>query len=171
MNKFLKFAVIFAAITSMTITSFAAGSKEGGGGGGGSRAEHDNTMQGYESTYTQSGPESRSAKWNWTRNELWKWFLEKGGHQYRYEWADAVNPYAENAVQTFFFDGDGVMLTGWHWLPASDGMLHCYYFNPNSDGSQGKLQKGGTTPDGYQVNEKGEWVVEGIVQTRPIQYK
>lgn len=43
----------------------------------------------------------------------------------------------------------GSMKTGWQWI---DG--YCYYFAPGA----GTMVKGGATPDGFQVNEQGQWV-------------
>ena len=48
------------------------------------------------------------------------------------------------------------------WLDLnSDGVYECYYFNV-----LGHMYKNGTTPDGYNVNENGEWVVDGVVQRK-----
>lgn len=50
----------------------------------------------------------------------------------------------------------------WQWLDInSDGIYECYYFNV-----LGHMYKNGTTPDGYKVNENGEWIVDGVVQRR-----
>ena len=57
------------------------------------------------------------------------------------------------------------MQTGWVWIPDANGVSRCYYFNPNSDGTRGKLLKD-TTIDGSTVNADGAWVVNGVVQTR-----
>ena len=45
------------------------------------------------------------------------------------------------------------MYTGWHEI---DGTW--YFFQEISDGKRGALLKNTTTPDGYQVDEKGAWV-------------
>ena len=58
------------------------------------------------------------------------------------------------------------MFTGWNWIKGVDGKERCYYFNPNSDGTRGKLFKSCTTPDGYTVDETGAWTINGIVITR-----
>mgnify|MGYP000329745352 FL=1 len=60
----------------------------------------------------------------------------------------------------------GRMLTGWNWLPGSDGVFHCYYFQEKSDGMRGRLYRNTHTPDGNLVNADGSWVLDGIVQTR-----
>ena len=58
----------------------------------------------------------------------------------------------------------------WQWLDGTnDGTAECYYFNPVSDGTRGRLLKNQTTPDGYQVNEKGQWLENGVVQVKEQQ--
>lgn len=48
---------------------------------------------------------------------------------------------------------------GWFWVyDAAAGNMKCYYFD-----GEGYLLTSTTTPDGYQVNEKGEWVKDGAV--------
>lgn len=51
---------------------------------------------------------------------------------------------------------DGSMATGWQWINGKS-----YYFD-----AAGNMLASTTTPDGYQVNENGEWVVNGVVQTQ-----
>ena len=49
--------------------------------------------------------------------------------------------------------------SGWHWIDCkNDGTAECYYFDEN-----GYVLVNTTTPDGYKVNENGEWIVEEIV--------
>ncbi len=60
----------------------------------------------------------------------------------------------------------GRMLTGWNWLPASDGSFNCYYFQEQSDGLRGRLYKNAYTPDGNYVNKDGLWTIDGVVQRR-----
>lgn len=48
----------------------------------------------------------------------------------------------------------GKALTGWAWI---DG--YCYCFDEN-----GKMYAGCTTPDGYQVDPSGRWILDGIPQ-------
>ena len=68
-------------------------------------------------------------------------------------------------------DGNyGAMLTGWQWIDGNgDGLKECYYFNQTSGANGlplGAMLRNATTPDGYTVNANGEWVVDGVVQTR-----
>lgn len=52
------------------------------------------------------------------------------------------------------------MVTGWKWI---DGI--CYYFSENEDA--GVLYVNTVTPDGFSVNDQGQWVDEnGNVKTR-----
>ena len=56
-------------------------------------------------------------------------------------------------------------MTGWCWVTDETGKQKCYYLNPLADGTKGKLMVN-TTIDGHTVNEKGEWVINGVVQTK-----
>ncbi len=111
------------------------------------------------------------------------------------KWAKVDNPYAsknQEKASWFKFDKDGnmlsgwlkdddakwyylndksdgslgAMLTSWQWIKGKDGKQRCYFFNPISNGSMGQLLTNTTTPDGYIVNENGEWTVSGVVQIR-----
>ena len=80
------------------------------------------------------------------------WYTDVDGNTY-YLWTEV--------------DGtQGRMLTGWNWLPGSDGVFRCYYFQEKSDGMRGRLYRNTHTPDGNLVNADGSWVLDGIVQTR-----
>jgi hypothetical protein len=94
----------------------------------------------------------------------WSYLVE--GQELRSQWANLLNPYANNAVQMFCFESNGNVVSGWRWIMHQDGHYHCYYFIQDHNGSYGALLRNATTPDGYQVNENGEWVVNGIVQIR-----
>lgn len=51
---------------------------------------------------------------------------------------------------------------GWHWIDGNgDGVSESYYFNED-----GMLLQNTTTPDNYQVDASGAWVVDGVVQTQ-----
>lgn len=51
---------------------------------------------------------------------------------------------------------NGSFAVGWNWIGGK-----CYYFDIS-----GNMLSNTTTPDGYQVNENGEWVVDGVVQSQ-----
>lgn len=49
----------------------------------------------------------------------------------------------------------------WQWIDGNgDGIAECYYME------NGTALTNTTTPDGYQVNETGAWIVDGVVQTQ-----
>lgn len=54
----------------------------------------------------------------------------------------------------YFMNKDGTMATGWILV---DHKWYCLALS-------GEMYASATTPDGYQVNASGEWVVNGIVQ-------
>ncbi len=61
-------------------------------------------------------------------------------------WSDEVN---------------GSPVSCWRWLDGNgDGWAECYYFD-----HYGYMAENTTTPDGYQVDASGAWVVDGVVQT------
>ena len=50
----------------------------------------------------------------------------------------------------------------WQWLDGNgDGVAECYYFD-----QYGYCLMNTTTPDGYQVDGNGAWIVNGAIQTR-----
>ena len=62
----------------------------------------------------------------------------------------------------YYYNNKDYYKSCWQWLDLNkDGLYECYYFNV-----LGNMYKNGTTPDGYKVNENGEWVVDGIVQRK-----
>lgn len=53
----------------------------------------------------------------------------------------------------------------WQWIDGNkDGVAECYYFD-----AAGYCLMNTTTPDNFQVNENGAWVVNGVVQTQTVQ--
>ena len=69
-----------------------------------------------------------------------------------------LNPVSDNTL--------GMMQVGWCWIKDEDGLEKCYYFEEHSNGHKGALYRNRTTPDGYSVNEKGEWVENGVVKVK-----
>lgn len=133
---------------------------------------------------------------NWIPNDDMSWqFVDSKGNLYVNTWAAVKNPFANPALgqslfDWFFFDQNGIMITGWYqegenwfylnpnmdgtrgrmitgwiWIPDQNGIQKCYYFNPVSDGTRGKLIQNSVV-DGYTVNENGVWAVNGIIQTK-----
>ncbi len=59
-------------------------------------------------------------------------------------------------------DNSAWYANGWQWVDGNgDGVAECYYFDGN-----GYIATNGTTPDGYQVNADGQWMQNGVVQTK-----
>ena len=59
-------------------------------------------------------------------------------------------------------DNSAWYANGWQWVDGNgDGVAECYYFDGN-----GYIVANGTTPDGYQVNADGQWMKNGVVQTK-----
>ena len=131
--------------------------------------------------------------WNLKENGMWT--FSSGGAAYRNGWGYLYNPYANGGAGGagwFCFDAQGnmrtgwyqaedgyvyylnprsdgslgQMLTGWQWIPDDSGQEHCYYFKPDAGGPMGAMAVSLTTPDGYQVNERGRWCEENVEQTR-----
>ena len=119
-------------------SSGSKGSSRGSSGGGSSRQATKNSSSTPLPSYVVKGG-------TWSNNE-------KLG-QARFSW--------------FRFDKDGNMLTNWQWIKdEKDGKFKCYYLNPISNGSMGAMLSNTRTPDGFTVDAAGEWVVNGIVQTK-----
>lgn len=72
--------------------------------------------------------------------------LEDGGWKYK-----------DDNTSQYFSDG-------WQWIDDDgDGIAHCYYFDVG-----GRLLTNTTTPDGYKVNENGEWKQNGVIKTKSL---
>lgn len=170
-------------------------SSGGGGGGGGGGASSSGTTPSGSITKTVTPP-AGAVTGEWLQTAPGQWIFKSNGRTYADEWAFIHNPYAvsgQNSAEWFHFGADGFMgtgwytdpagntfylnpvsdhtmgrmLTGWNWLDDDgDGIAQCYFFQTQSDGTKGRLLKGQTTPDGFQVNERGQWILEGTVQTR-----
>lgn len=83
------------------------------------------------------------------------WYTDENNDTYY------LHPVSDNTL--------GHMYIGWQWIDDNgDGIAECYYFETQSNGYRGRLYKNTTTPDGYTVNEKGQWVQNGVVLTRNL---
>lgn len=107
--------------------------------------------------YNADAPKNAWMECIWENESHWYYFDENG--IMKTGWftdADGRTYYLHN-----IHDGKaGHMYTGWHWI---DGK--CYYFETVKGQYIGHLYKSQKTPDNFNVNEQGEWVVNGIVQT------
>lgn len=62
--------------------------------------------------------------------------------------------------RTYYNTGDWGSYNGWHWIMRTDGLARCYYFD------DGYIWGSPYTPDGYRINEQGEWMENGQVVTK-----
>ena len=69
----------------------------------------------------------------------------------------------EDAAGWWWQEDDGsYAVSSWQWLDGNqDGVAECYYFD-----QYGYCLMNTITPDGYQVDGNGAWVVNGAIQTR-----
>ena len=59
---------------------------------------------------------------------------------------------------------DGSFRSAWKWLDTNnDGIAECYYFDQD-----GYLLIDTITPDGNQVDDVGQWIVNGVVQHQAV---
>lgn len=160
--------------------SHSGGSSGGSSGGLGSSGSSKNTGSniGPGSSNTTN---SVTGTWDYDQSKD-KWTLNH--NSYKNQWVYAYNPYSQgNKNDWFRFDENGYMVTG--WFTDVDGLVYylnetsdgtrgkmvtqwnwingkCYYFSDISDGTRGHLLKNTTTPDGYQVDQTGAWIVNGV---------
>lgn len=68
-----------------------------------------------------------------------------------------------NDIGWWYDQGDGSWPEEeWMWIDGNqDGIAECYYFETN-----GYCLLETVTPDGYQVNADGDWIENGVVQTK-----
>ncbi len=148
-------------------------SRGGSGGSGGSSSRGGSgSSDRLTKTSTSSTLPSYVVKGGTWSNNNGHWQYKAGNTVYKDMWAAIENPFANEKLgqakfSWFRFDKDGNMLTNWQWIKdEKDGKVKCYYLNAISNGNLGAMLANTTTPDGYTVNASGEWVINGIVQTK-----
>ena len=159
--------------------SGGSSSRGGSGGSGGSSSRGASGSRGgsgssgrLTKTSTASTLPSYVVKGGTWSNNNGHWQYKAGNTVYKDMWAAIENPFANEKLgqakfSWFRFDKDGNMLTNWQWIKdEKDGKVKCYYLNSISNGNLGAMFANTTTPDGYTVNVSGEWVINGIVQTK-----
>lgn len=112
---------------------------------------------------------------NWIFDNKGWWFKYQDGTWPKSQWIELE---WNNVKNWYYFGADGYMTTGWYqdggkWYylhPQADGTRgrmytgwnqignNWYYFRVTAGGPKGSLVVNDTTPDGYKVNENGEWV-------------
>lgn len=71
----------------------------------------------------------------------------------------------QTGTQWKYQNDDGSYAVGWQWLDGNgDSIAECYYLN-----NDGIMLASCTTPDNYTVNADGQWVVDGVIQTKFIE--
>lgn len=125
---------------------------------------------------SDSGSDTASTGGYWILDEKGWWYRRSDGSYPRAQWFACI---WNDRIDWYHFDTEGYMDDG--WFTDHDGRIYFlhnisdntrghmytgwhliggkwYYFNPYSGGPQGSLLTNAITPDGYMVNEKGEWV-------------
>ncbi|WP_049962159.1 NPCBM/NEW2 domain-containing protein [Oribacterium sp. FC2011] len=71
-----------------------------------------------------------------------------------------------DAIGWWYDYGNGTYpASSWQWIDGNnDGIAECYYFNQNG------YMAANTAQDGYMLNADGQWVVNGVVQTKNLGY-
>lgn len=174
-----------------TYTSSGGGSSSGGGGGSYSTSttptSSRTSMASGLPVYVVKGGtwvQDNSGNWYYSNGRTYtnEWaaiqnpYADTAKGQSQFDWfhfgADSVMTtgwYTDEAGDTFYLNPvsdntKGRMFTGWNWIDDDgDGIAECYYFETVSNGRRGRLYKATVTPDGYAVNEKGQWNQNGIV--------
>lgn len=172
------------------------GSSSGGGGGSSSRGTSpgssvSSTSYNLPSYVLKGGTWTQNALGQWfysndrTYTDEWAAvqnpYADASKGQPSFDWfhfgKDSVMDtgwYTDDAGDTYYLHNIsdntlGHMYTGWQWIDDNgDGVAECYYFETESNGYRGRLYKNTTTPDGYTVNEKGQWIQNGIVITKDM---
>lgn len=93
-------------------------------------------------------------------NKLNGWIVSNGEWYYLDENGKMKTGWLLDNGKWYFFSTEmaektGRALTGWQWI---DG--YCYFFSTVDDSSLGILYVNRMTPDGYHVNQSGQWIDE-----------
>lgn len=72
----------------------------------------------------------------------------------------------EDMAGRWYENDDGSYpVNGWHWIDENaDGLAECYYFN-----QKGYAITANGVAEGYNVNQDGAWIVDGVVQTKEVE--
>ena len=104
-----------------------------------------------------SYPKSSWGYEEYNGKSYWYYFLDSG--YMATGWVDL------NGSKYYLFPGSdgwmGRMLTGWQWVDS-----YCYYFGMDSGNNEGHLYRNEKTPDGYQVDNEGRWIENGVLQVK-----
>ena len=165
--------------------SYSGGSSSGGGsysgggsGGGGSSAIFSGSPAGQV-----LGADRSLSNGEWVKDEKGWWYKRQDGSYPKSSWG--YEAYNGKSYWYYFLDS-GYMATGWvdlngskyYLFPGSDGWMgrmltgwkwidgYCYYFGTDSGNNEGHLYRNEKTPDGYQVDNEGRWIKNGVLQVK-----
>ena len=91
----------------------------------------------------------------WTLNADGTWSYSTA-YKFTETWGCIADSNKAGSPAWYYFDRNGIMLTGWQLLNWN-GTKKWYYFSQTKDANEGKCQLGGITPDGYVLNPDGSW--------------
>ena len=156
----------------------SGGSGSGGSGGGGSSAIFSGNPAGQV-----LGADRSLSNGEWVKDEKGWWYKRQDGSYPKSSWG--YEAYNGKSYWYYFLDS-GYMATGWvdldgskyYLFPGSDGWMgrmltgwqwidgYCYYFGTDSGNNEGHLYRNEKTPDGYQVDNEGRWIENGVLQIK-----
>mgnify|MGYP003086376217 CR=1 FL=1 len=156
----------------------SGGSGSGGSGVGGSSAIFCGNPAGQV-----LGADRSLSNGEWVKDEKGWWYKRQDGSYPKSSWG--YEAYNGKSYWYYFLDS-GYMATGWvdldgskyYLFPGSDGWMgrmltgwqwidgYCYYFGTDSGNNEGHLYRNEKTPDGYQVDNEGRWIENGVLQIK-----
>ena len=171
--------------------SYSGGSSSGGGSysGGGSGGSGGSGGGGSSAIFSGNpagqvlGADRSLSNGEWVKDEKGWWYKRQDGSYPKSSWG--YEAYNGKSYWYYFLDS-GYMATGWvdldgskyYLFPGSDGWMgrmltgwqwidgYCYYFGTDSGNNEGHLYRNGKTPDGYQVDNEGRWIENGVLQIK-----
>ena len=171
--------------------SYSGGSSSGGGSysGGGSGGSGGSGGGGSSAIFSGNpagqvlGADRSLSNGEWVKDEKGWWYKRQDGSYPKSTWG--YEAYNGKSYWYYFLDS-GYMATGWvdlngskyYLFPGSDGWMgrmltgwqwidgYCYYFGTDSGNNEGHLYRNEKTPDGYQVDNKGRWIENGVLQIK-----
>ena len=138
----------------------ASGDGSSGGGGSTGRGAFSSSSSGRTGIEAMVGVDAQTpeeGEWLYHEEDD-SWSFLVGGRPVTSRWALIKNSYSSSGLSAwFYFDQNGIMLTGWQKIPERSGALKWYYLNPYSNNWKGACYLSCYTPDGYYVGADGAW--------------
>lgn len=145
-----------------------SGGGSSGGGGSTGRGAFSSSSSGRTGIEAMVGVETQTpeeGEWLYHEEDD-SWSFLVGGKPIAGRWALIKNSYSSSGLSAwFYFDTNGIMLTGWQKIPERSGALKWYYLNPYSNNWKGACYLSCYTPDGYYVGADGAWDGKDAVKT------